>query len=437
MAAAARLSPRLILLVGVLVARPCMAGSFVLFESGQVRPLALSPAGTRLCAVNTPDNRLEVFDVDGAGLTHTASVPVGLEPVAVAAHSEDEVWVVNHLSDSVSVVDVSASPPRVVRTLLVGDEPRDIVFAGPGQSLAFITTAHRGQNSAIPLADLTTPGIGRADVWVFDVSDPGATLGGTPRPVSTLFGDTPRALAASPDGNTVYAAVFHSGNQTTSLSEGVVCNGGPSAGPCTLGGVTYPGGLPPPTRGADGVLGPETGLVVKFDSATGHWEDRLGRSWDDAVRFFLPDDDVFQIDASVSPPVPKSSSPHAGQPFAHVGTILFNMLVNPASGRVYVTNTESHNEVRFEGQRPPCAPLTPGGPVPNSVVGRLSEARITVLDPSSRAVTPHHLNPHIDYCAVPSPAGTADRSLATPLDMAITADGRTLYVAALGSSDPS
>ena len=37
-----------------------------------------------------------------------------------------------------------------------------------------------------------------------------------------LFGDTPRALAVAPGGGTVYAGVFHSGNQTTALSEGVV-----------------------------------------------------------------------------------------------------------------------------------------------------------------------------------------------------------------------
>ena len=57
---------------------------------------------------------------------------------------------VNHLSDSVSIVDVAAAPPRVVRTLLVGDEPRDIVFAGPGGNRAFITTARRGQNLPAP-----------------------------------------------------------------------------------------------------------------------------------------------------------------------------------------------------------------------------------------------------------------------------------------------
>jgi hypothetical protein len=46
-------------------------GSFVTFESGQVRPLAMSPDGTRLYAVNTPDNRLEIFDVSAGTLTHT------------------------------------------------------------------------------------------------------------------------------------------------------------------------------------------------------------------------------------------------------------------------------------------------------------------------------------------------------------------------------
>src|SRR5262249_38046166 len=150
-------------------------------------------------------------------LTHAASVPVGLEPVAVAARSNNEVWVVNHLSDSVSVVDVTSSATaHVVRTLLVGDEPRDVVFAGPGGNRAFITTAHRGQNTPLHSTIetvLTTEGIGRADVWVFDATALGPNLGGTPATIITMFGDTPRALAVAPGGGTVYAAVFHSGNR--------------------------------------------------------------------------------------------------------------------------------------------------------------------------------------------------------------------------------
>ena len=132
------------LLALLLLGAPAQAGSsLTLFESGHVRPLALSPDATLLFAVNTPDNRLEIFQVQGNGLTHRASVPVGLEPVAVAARSNTEVWVVNHLSDSVSVVDVDAGgrSGHVTRTLLVGDEPRDIVFAGTGnRSASFVTT---------------------------------------------------------------------------------------------------------------------------------------------------------------------------------------------------------------------------------------------------------------------------------------------------------
>src|SRR5215472_12843004 len=219
--------------LAVLGTASAASAAFTTFETGQVRPLAMSPDGTKLFATNTPDNRLEIFTVSAGGLDHTGSVPVGLEPVAVAARSNTEVWVVNHLSDSISIVDVGASPPRVTRTLLVGDEPRDIVFAGPGGNRAFITAAHRGQNRPGD-PQLTTQGVGRADVWVFDATNLGATLGGTPLTILSLFGDTPRALATSPDGSTVYAAVFHSGDQTTTLSEGVICNGGAAAAPCTL-----------------------------------------------------------------------------------------------------------------------------------------------------------------------------------------------------------
>ena len=138
---------RVALLFSLCLAAAAHAGSFVAFESGQVRPLALSADGARLFAVNTPDNRLEIFDILPGGLRHVASVPVGLEPVAVAVRPGGQAWVVNHLSDSISIVETSGSTPAVVRTLLVGDEPRDIVFAGPGRNRAFITTAHRGQNS--------------------------------------------------------------------------------------------------------------------------------------------------------------------------------------------------------------------------------------------------------------------------------------------------
>ena len=403
-------------LCGALAASSARADSFVNFESGQVRPLSLTPDGKTLLAVNTPDNRLEILSLHSGLPVPVASVPVGLEPVAVAARSDREAWVVNHLSDSISVVDLASSPPRVVRTLLVGDEPRDIVFAGPGRGRAFVTAAHRGQNRPGD-PQFTTPGVGRADVWVFDTADLGAALGGTPLAILNLFGDTPRALASSPDGSSVYAAVFHSGNRTTTVTEGAVCNGGASASPCDVYGSTMPGGLPAPNTNSSFVLGPETGLIVRFDGVSSKWKDQVGRDWSPAVRFSLPDLDVFRIDANAAVPVQVES-------WASVGTILFDLAVNPKSGRVYATNTEARNEVRFEG---------PGGFIGSSTVhGHLHEARITVLDGAD--VLPRRLNKHVDYSVVPSPPGTKQRSLATPVGMAVSSDGERLWVAAFGSS---
>jgi DNA-binding beta-propeller fold protein YncE len=389
-------------------ARP---GRFTLFESGQVRHLALSPSGKLLFAANTPDNRLEVFRIEGHGLEHRASIPVGLEPVAVAARNDDEVWVVNHLSDSVSVVALTqgGNSGRVVRTLLVGDEPRDIVFGGAGKNRAFITTAHRGQN--VPYdPQLTTPGVGRADVWVFDANHLGATLTGTPLTIVTLFSDTPRALAVSPDGSKVYAAAFHSGNRTTTINEVLVPDGGEAKG-----------GVPGPNTNADGSPRPEVGIIVKFNGT--HWVDELNRIWDDKVRFSLPDKDVFVINANANPPAQLGGA--AGY-YQGVGTILYNMMVNPVSGRVYVSNTEAGNDKRFEG---------PGIFAGHSLRGHLHESRITVLGPAG-SVAPRHLNKHINYaaCCDTIPNAENDKSLALPQEMAVTSDGRTLYVATLGTS---
>lgn len=378
--------------------------SYALFESGQVRPLALSPQGDKLYAVNTPDNKLEVFTVTEQGLQHEKSIPVGMEPVAVALRSKSEAWVVNHLSDSISIVNLDTGNERVVRTLLVGDEPRDIVFAGSNGDKAFITTAHRGQN--VPYdPQLTTPGIGRADVWVFDAKNPGATLEGEPVNIITLFTDTPRALAVSADGKTVYAAGFKTGNQTTTA---------------WVGKVQEEGGPPAPSTNATGEEQPASGLIVKWNGE--HWVDEIGRIFDQHIKFSLPDRDVFTIDADANPPGLANSN---NADFQSVGTVLFNMIVNPVNNKVYVTNIEAKNENRFEGH---------GFFAGKTVRGQFIENRISILDKSG--VSHRHLNKHIDYseCCNEIPNDENARSLAMPLGMAITDDGKTLFVAGFSSS---
>ncbi len=388
------------------------------FETGPVRPVALSADGTQLFVANTPDGYLEILSVTATTLTKTATVPVGMEPVAVAVRTPTEVWVVNQLSDSISIVDLSTTPPRVARTLLVGDDPSDIVFAGTGRNRAFITTAHRGQRrtdaalAAVPGAgdpQLTTAGVGRADVWAFDATQLGADAGGVPVGIVTLGGETPRALAVTPDGSKVYAAIFHSGNQTTVTSSELTCDGftsgstsaTPSAS-CVVAGNTIPGPPLGPGTNYAGLTAPRAGTIVKQNGA-GAWLDSAGRDWSAVVMFSLADTDVFAINASTLAP---------GASFAHVGTTLFNMAVNPVSGNIYVSNTDSRNDLRFEG---------PGTYAGTTLQGHLAESRITVL--SGTTVTAHHLNKHIDYTMLPAPAGTASHSLATPTDVAVSADG--------------
>lgn len=399
--------------------------NFIAFESGHVRPIAQSADGTRLFAVNTPNNTLDVFNITPTGLQLFARVPVGLEPVAVALRTDNEVWVVNHLSDSVSVVSLDGAP-RVVRTLLVGDEPRDIVFAG-SPARAFITTAHRGQHltdpslKGVPGAGdpgLTTEGIGRADVWVFNPASLGNAVGGVPLRIMSLFADTPRALAVSPDRNTVYVAAFKSGNQTSSINEELVCDGFKVNMPCIVKTKIMPGGRLGPETNAEGKPAPKTGLLVKYNRDKKRWEDELGRNWNNGVEFTLPDKDVFAVDAN------KLTEKVA---FPHVGTVLFNMAVNPVTGTVYVSNTEANNMVRFEG---------PGHYTGSTLQGKLALSRVTVI--ANGQVAPRHLNKHIDYSKLASQPGfdatAKDHSLATPVDMTVSRDGRTLYVAAFGSS---
>src|SRR5579864_5304548 len=181
---------RLLLASAILLVPRLVAQTYVNFEGKQTRPICLSPDGTRLFAVNTPDARLSVFDV-----THPlspfliAEIPVGVEPVSVNARNDDEAWVVNEVSDSVSIISVSN---RIVTdTVYAKDEPSDVVFAG---GKAFVSES---RNNQIAVFDLVSHSL------LTNIA---------------VFGQNPRALAVNSNQTKIYAAFALSGNRTTLIT---------------------------------------------------------------------------------------------------------------------------------------------------------------------------------------------------------------------------
>ena len=270
-----------------LVANSAKAQSYVNFEGKLTRPICLSPDGTRLFAVNTPDARLSVFDVSHPlNPFLIAEIPVGVEPVSVNARNNDEVWVVNEVSDSVSIVSVTNR--IVVDTLYVKDEPADVVFAG---GKAFVSGSRNNRVSVFDLA---------SHVLLTNIA---------------LFGENPRSLAVNTNGSKVFVAFALSGNRTTIIPAS--SNAPPQI---TNGTPPMRAGLPPP---------PQVGLIVDAGDST----------WTNVVRYNMPDNDVAEIDVA---------SLGVTRYFTNVGTVNFAMAVQPNSGHLYVANTDARNLTHFE-----------------------------------------------------------------------------------------
>ena len=348
-----------------------LPAAFKSFESPQVHPLALTPDGTRLLAVNTPDHRLSVFQLTGETPILVAEIPVGLEPVSVAARSDGEAWVTNWLSDSISVVDLTTG--NVVRTIDVGDEPTDVVFVGPTRETAFVCVS------------------GLSQVKVYNLN----ALSDDPQ-VINIRGKQPRALSYDSLGERVFVSVFESGNQTTVVpANRVKAAGGPPKA------IPKMKKLPP---------APEVALIVKWNGS--RWSDERGDTkWNALVPYTLADVDLVVIDTAESTPRIKSE-------VRGIGTQIGNAAFDSTNDRLYVVNLDAHNEIRFE---------------PN-LSGRFASTRVSIVDLRAgvQNITASNLNAHIDLGVPEGSDAERKNSLALPADIARGADG-TVYVAATGS----
>ncbi|MEM7305321.1 MAG: beta-propeller fold lactonase family protein [Planctomycetota bacterium] len=197
--------------------------------------------------------------------------------------------------------------------------------------------------------------------------------------VLPIEGKDPRALAVSPDGATVYALIQRSGNRTTVIPKFFA---------------------PPPPAPTNPELPapPQVSLIVSQDDP----------DWAGFLPFEVDDFDVAWIDAA--------SLTVTGYTRG-VGTILHDLAVDPASGDLFVANTDARNTVRFE---------------PN-LRGHAIDSRITRVpaDPGGEPVA-HDLNPGIDYSELPSTDALAS-ALSEPTGIVFDDQEQLLYVAAQGT----
>jgi DNA-binding beta-propeller fold protein YncE len=327
---------------------------FANFEPAQVNPIRLSSDGRTLFAVNTPNNTLSVFDVSRADNPNLqAEIPVGVGPVSVNPRTQDEIWVVNQVSNSVSVVSVSQGIVTDTIATGSGTEPADVVFAGNNQ--AYVSCS---RSNTIAVYDTNTHNL-----------------------ISSLpvFGDSPRALAVSADGSTVYSAFALSGNATTIVPASIA----PPQPPPTNKK------LPPP---------PQVALIVAATDP----------KWTQYITFQMPDNDVVTIQTGPSPTV-------AGY-YSGVGTINLGLAVNPTTGDLFVANTDALNLTFF---------------LPN-LRGHWINSRMTRIQTGSGQVTAFDLNPSINYSILPNPAALST-ALSQPTNVVFDPSGQFMYVAAFGT----
>ena len=326
-------------------------GSFVNFESAPVHPIRVSPDGSRLFVLSPGDNSLEVYSLANP------DAPLLLKRIPVGL---EPVSMAVRSNDEVwvatslsdSISIVSVAAGRVIDVLRVKDEPADVCFAG-NPLRAFVSVSASDE------------------VRVFDPATR-ASLGTIP-----IFGKDPRALVASADGTKVYCAVHHSGNGTTVVK--------PSLAPA-----------PPLPTNPNLAPAPQQGIIVRADDP----------AYQSVVTISLPDIDVVEIDAATLA---------ITRTFSGVGTTLYDLDVDAATGDLYVVGTDARNLVRFE----PAV----RGHVIDSLVTRITTGALPT-------VTPIDLNAGLDYSTLPNPAALAT-ALAEPVS--VLAAGGTLYVAAQGT----
>src|SRR5262249_34080860 len=139
---------------------------------------------------------------------------------------------------------------------------------------------------------------------------------------------------------------------------------------------------------------------------------RGNTKWNQFIPYTLADVDIVVIDAS-------SADPTVSDEVRGVGTNIGNAVFDATANRLYVANTESFNQIRFEPK----------------LRGHFLSNRVSIINfaGAGKIAATVDINPDINLDEPDGSDQERASGLALPADIARGADG-TLYVAATGSA---
>jgi len=115
--------------------------------------IAITPDGRTALVTRDGDHKISVLAIDGTNVTYTKrDLNAGLRPYGIDICAPGDIAVVANIgigqgdSDTISVIDMTMKPPRVVETLTVGQTPEGIRCSPDGLFVAVVL--HEGSNKA-------------------------------------------------------------------------------------------------------------------------------------------------------------------------------------------------------------------------------------------------------------------------------------------------
>src|SRR5438045_2194303 len=173
--------------------------------------VAITPDGKRALVAKSGANRVGLLDIDGQKVSYAQvdgknyDMATGLNPLNLQITPDGKLAIVNNIGggqdgqvDTVGVIDLEASPPRVIDQVVVGDGPEGLAMSPAGGYAAALilngtggtpkTAFYRHDTSSVALVQVegkTVRKVGQADV-----------------------GGLAEGIAFSPDGRYLYVGNF-------------------------------------------------------------------------------------------------------------------------------------------------------------------------------------------------------------------------------------